>query len=725
MERLLVLDVDISNKGVVLSGDSAFYIGDNNKIKININNSDNYIVVVNALIPGGTVISNKAEKQPDGSYLLDNIDAFLMKVGTVKAQLAVSLNNEKITINDFEFTSLLTFSQSNQAVTPDVVSLNEFYAALHVLEGIDLHKINDAIETIDKLDIAQLKEIQKLAADLKTLLGTAGTQSAELNRLIDTVNQKLANGDFNGADGAPGADGVSPTVSIAETAEGHEITITDVSGPHKTVVKDGKDGMPGPAGKDGTQGPAGRDGADGTQGPAGKDGFSPTVKIQPIAGGYTLTITDSLGEHTANIMNGKDGAGNGEGGSGVDGFSPIVSLDPIDGGYTLTITDKTGPHTATIKNGKDGVTGPQGAPGKNGTDGLPGPKGDTGPVGPTGKDGAPGAKGDKGEPGTPGKDGAAGANGKDGVSPVVSIEPAADGFTINIKDASGTHTATIKNGKDGADGLPGAKGEQGIPGKDGVNGKPGPVGPAGKDGTPGAKGDPGVDGVSPTVSIVPSDNGYTLTITDKEGAHTANILNGKDGAPGIQGPAGPQGLKGNDGKQGPQGLQGPAGKDGAAGAKGDKGDTGAPGKDGAAGAKGADGFSPSVEIIPNSMDAEDFNGTKIIITDAAGPHEFFMRDALDGINGFDGKGWQYRGEYDPQTVYNPYLDPCFDTITFQGSLCLITKNAYKHGAQGLNTEHLQVICKKGDSYVLTPADKAEIVSSVSSEFTQPILKMLE
>ena len=43
-------------------------------------------------------------------------------------------------------------------------------------------------------------------------------------------------------------------------------------------------------------------------------------------------------------------------------------------------------------------------------------------------------------------------NGEDGFSPIANVTPTADGATINITDANGTTTATIANGKDGADG---------------------------------------------------------------------------------------------------------------------------------------------------------------------------------------------------------------------------------------------------------------------------------
>lgn len=45
-----------------------------------------------------------------------------------------------------------------------------------------------------------------------------------------------------GTDGADGADGFSPTVSVTEIPGGHQVTITDASGPHVFNVMDGVDG---------------------------------------------------------------------------------------------------------------------------------------------------------------------------------------------------------------------------------------------------------------------------------------------------------------------------------------------------------------------------------------------------------------------------------------------------------------------------------------------------
>ena len=57
--------------------------------------------------------------------------------------------------------------------------------------------------------------------------------------------------------------------------------------------------------------------------------------------------------------------------------------------------------------------------------------------------------------------------GEDGVSPSVEVSKSGDTTTIAITDASGVHTAEIKDGSKGGKGDKGDKGDNGAPGKDG------------------------------------------------------------------------------------------------------------------------------------------------------------------------------------------------------------------------------------------------------------------
>lgn len=226
-------------------------------------------------------------------------------------------------------------------------------------------------------------------------------------------------------------------------------------------------------------------------------------------------------------------------------------------------------------------------------------------------------------------------------------------FDVTIGDngnwyINGVDTGKPSRGEPGPAGPEGPQGEQGPAGEDGAQGPQGPQGPegpAGADGAPGAPGPAGEDGFSPTVTTAPIEGGTRVTITDADGEHTFDIMNGRDGGEaatptigengnwfingedtgkpsrgeqgpkGEQGPQGPAGADGEDGAQGPEGPrgpQGPAGADGAPGAQGPKGDP------------GAAGFSPTVatEAIEG--------GTRVTITDAEGPHSF---DVLNGTGG--------------------------------------------------------------------------------------------
>lgn len=180
--------------------------------------------------------------------------------------------------------------------------------------------------------------------------------------------------------------------------------------------------------------------------------------------------------------------------------------------------------------GDTGAPGPQGAPGEQG------PQGETGPAGPQGKTGPAGQDGAPGKDGSPGKDGADGAPGQDGFSPSASVAETATGATITITDKTGTTTAEIKNGKDGA------------PGKDGTNGKDGAPGADGAPGTPGANGTDGKDGTTFTPSV--SAAGDLSWTNDGGKANPAPVnLKGPQGETGPQGPTGatgPQGAPGAD-----------------------------------------------------------------------------------------------------------------------------------------------------------------------------------
>lgn len=140
-------------------------------------------------------------------------------------------------------------------------------------------------------------------------------------------------------------------------------------------------------------------------------------------------------------FNGKDGA---KGDKGETGTTPQLKIGEdnlwqvsYDNGETWVSLGVK----ATGEAGKDGEDGLTPHIGKNGNWWL----GNT--------DTGISAKGDKGD---------TGAKGADGVSPTASVTQTDDGAEFTVTDASGTTTATIRNGTDGRDGAPGAPGRDAV-----------------------------------------------------------------------------------------------------------------------------------------------------------------------------------------------------------------------------------------------------------------------
>lgn len=100
----------------------------------------------------------------------------------------------------------------------------------------------------------------------------------------------------------------------------------------------------------------------------------------------------------------------------------------------------------------------------------------------------------------------------------------------------------------------------------------------------------GIDGVSPIATVTQTETGATISITDRDGTTTADILNG---------PQGPKGEKGDKGDTGPQGP------------KGEKGDP------------GANGFSPIANVTKSGDTAT------ITITDKNGTTTATVKDGSD------------------------------------------------------------------------------------------------
>ena len=130
-----------------------------------------------------------------------------------------------------------------------------------------------------------------------------------------------------------------------------------------------------------------------------------------------------------------------------------------------------------------------------------------------------------------------GQSGQNGATFTPYVSPDGVISWTNDKDLPNPAPVNIKGDK-GEPGERGVQGEKGDPGKDGTNGidgadgKDGIDGQPGKDGADGKEGSPGADGFAPTVSVTDITGGHRVTITDKDGDKTFDVMDGKDGTGG-------------------------------------------------------------------------------------------------------------------------------------------------------------------------------------------------
>lgn len=149
--------------------------------------------------------------------------------------------------------------------------------------------------------------------------------------LLKTIADLIANGGTGCGGGLPG---VSPTISVEPTDNGAILTIVDVNGEKKVTIANGVDGRDG------------ENGINGLNGKDGEDGFSPTVSVDIIDGGHRLTIIDSNGVHTFDILDGLNGAGS-------DGI-PVKPLTKTE--YDALTDDEKNSETSWLVTNEDGFS---------------------------------------------------------------------------------------------------------------------------------------------------------------------------------------------------------------------------------------------------------------------------------------------------------------------------------------------------------------------------------
>ena len=192
-----------------------------------------------------------------------------------------------------------------------------------------------------------------------------------------------------------------------------------------------------------------------------------------------------------------------------------------------------------------GPAGPAGKDGQDGQDGSPGPAGPAGSIGPQGPAGPAGPQGPQGERGPAGPAGSGTGDmtaamydpqGKEqDIFKYVDDKLKDVDFDVTADEVTFSDGQTFQQKYDSGD-LTGPAGPQGPAGKDG------------QDGNPGAPGSSGADGVSPAVSVAAITGGHRITITDKNGTKTVDVMDGSDGAPGSPGATGADGQPGAAGK---------------------------------------------------------------------------------------------------------------------------------------------------------------------------------
>lgn len=285
-------------------------------------------------------------------------------------------------------------------------------------------------------------------------------------------------------------------------------------------------------------------------------GFITTSDIPPIPTKTSQLTNDSnfateqfVTDKIADIDSGEGVVGppGPQGPAGEDGkdgvtFTPSVSADGV-----ISWTNNGGLENPTPID----IMGPEGAKGDKGDQGPAGPKGD---VGNTGPEGPQGVQGEQGIPGVKGEQGQKGDKGDPfSISKVYSSvsEMNADFQNTDVLEGQFViiNTGNVED-KDNAKlfikgstsysfitDLSGAQGMQGPAGNAGPQGEQGEQGEQGVQGIQGIQGEKGENGFSPTVSISPNTNqdGTTVTITDVNGPHSFEVLNGLNGEDGLPG----------------------------------------------------------------------------------------------------------------------------------------------------------------------------------------------
>lgn len=292
------------------------------------------------LLPEGAVCQVHSVKAADDPTNLLKID--MVGLGYVVARLPYNDGTEAVAAHNADeaahpyIQELIQALQNkvNAFLDVDVETADQLSELIALIEGNQ-----DLIEAITtgKVSVSDIADNLTTDNAKKVLSAAQGVvlkglidNKLEASKLTEAINEALAqakaSGDFDGAPGEPGNDGVSPTVSVEEITGGHRVSITDKDSTEIFDVMDGGEGDP------------------------GADGVSPSVSIEAIDGGHRVTITSKDKTESFDVL---DGAKGDTGESGTN--TGIVGIE-LESGATLNKLDMSGQERVRVFTANMGQT---------------------------------------------------------------------------------------------------------------------------------------------------------------------------------------------------------------------------------------------------------------------------------------------------------------------------------------------------------------------------------
>lgn len=144
----------------------------------------------------------------------------------------VGTREHKLYADGVEFASVFDGFDGTDGHTPEITASKTGNTTTISVDGTDVAEIVDG----EKGDPGDTPEITAERSGTDTTIYADGTSIAVIH---------------DGQDGDPGQDGVSPSATVTQTANGATITITDKTGTTTATISNGQPGSPGEPGEDG------------------------------------------------------------------------------------------------------------------------------------------------------------------------------------------------------------------------------------------------------------------------------------------------------------------------------------------------------------------------------------------------------------------------------------------------------------------------------------------